>query len=341
MSAIPDLQKNLNDRDGEVSGASDKGIETTPVRKFSTNIHFRSLAMLSLMLFGGARSFAFENAEHKYVSNLALTAAATDGPAPDIAKYQALTLSWTYGINYFNVFYGNPAEQLAHLRDQSLTIDYAGAIDGGDFTTITRSISDQYKAFNFSGTSPGNEGAYVWLGSAMHLIEDQASLPHATNIWHDLNDQFEGGDPQIVFGSRSSKFGGALTKDSAANVSSDQAYTQSLTATQNTIAQNLCPAGSSSTSAYLYNDQLSRGSSRYQGEPNSRPNLSATDYAEATSLSMRFATTRAGLAIMAAPLYRLGQSIRRLFVRIFIARQLWGCLTSKAVRQLISPISFS
>lgn len=153
----------------------------------SAVVRFRPWAiigLLELLSLGGEPAWSFENAEHRYVSGLALSGAASDGPAPDIAMYQNLTQSWSWGINLGGVLYGNPSEQLAHIQDQTQPINYTGAIDGGNFDQVRKNILIEYKAFNFSDTTPFNEGAYVWLGAAMHLVEDQASLPHAANVWH-------------------------------------------------------------------------------------------------------------------------------------------------------------
>lgn len=119
---------------------------------------WRALLILAFPIFYSETSWSFENAEHKYISNTALTAAATDGPAPDIAKYQNLTLSWTFGINFGGVAYGKPAEQLAHLQNQSLSFKYTGPIDGGDFDAIRTTILDRYTQFNFNSEAAGQEG---------------------------------------------------------------------------------------------------------------------------------------------------------------------------------------
>src|SRR5207248_2457125 len=42
----------------------------------------------------------------------------------------------------------------------------------------------QYGQKKFAGRDVSDEGAYVLMGSAIHLIEDQASMPHGGNIHH-------------------------------------------------------------------------------------------------------------------------------------------------------------
>ena len=235
------------------------------------------------LLFAVESASAFENLEHQYVSNLALNGATTNDNAPDIALYHDLILSWTFGINYKGFLCGKPAEQLAHIQDQSKPLKYTAAIDGGDFETIRQNIFDQYKAFNFNNENPTTEkeGAYVWLGAAMHLIEDQASLPHAANVWHSAPDNFEGPltYADILTCDNTGKTGGRLSKSPYASVGADQAYSNSLGATQAAILSGSmqCPISSTQTApCYLFNDQLYPGTPRYQGLKNQQATVDPT-----------------------------------------------------------------
>ena len=153
------------------------GIQMIPHQLFlQSKIWFCALSIFII-----APVSAFKDAEHQAVTQDAAIHAALDG-ASDIGFYQNLIVSWSYGIG----FTGNPAERLAHESAQAV----GGSVyNGGQFTTLYDRAQQEYLNFNFASQTPGNEGAYVLLGACAHLIEDQASMPHAANVFHGLSDK--------------------------------------------------------------------------------------------------------------------------------------------------------
>lgn len=154
---------------------------------------------------------AFQNGQHKKITQVAV-GQITSTQYPDIVRFGPLMTSWSWGVggpeNQSGTFnqaisqwanLGKPAEELAHVQDQTLLMDKTAALDGGDYEAISNvnplapgEILAAYRLGNFSDETAHSEGAYVWAGAAIHLIEDQASPPHAADILHGLGDQFEG-----------------------------------------------------------------------------------------------------------------------------------------------------
>jgi len=169
-----------------------------------------------------SQALAFNTSQHR-----AATTAAVDSLSaanPDLARFGNTIELWSGGVGS-TLVPGNatPGEQLAHVLDQTTNICTV-PWNGGQFTTIFNRIFTRYAAGNYTGTSPTAEGAYIYIGSALHLIEDQASMPHASNVRH-------GACPSLISGFDPDNFEG-LTKVSAGlagtptqgNVEPDQAY---------------------------------------------------------------------------------------------------------------------
>lgn len=219
---------------------------------------------------------AFKSPEHQAVTTQAVNSAAT--LAPDIQKFQNSIINWSFGISIGGTgLAGDPAEQLAHAEDQTLSISDVHN-NQGPFDDFMSRISDQYQQQNFSNESPRLEGAYVLMGSCVHLIEDQASFPHGANVlhsqdwWDAVTDAWEVFDVRVGF-----------TGAGGAGVPPGDDYTESLSATQaqipalvssqyNHLDQNGNPVPDQ---FWVFNDQLrqmgdsTKFSDRYAGQYNS------------------------------------------------------------------------
>ncbi len=227
---------------------------------------FLSAALL-FAIAGTAR--AFKNNQHDAASNLAVSH--TGSEAADIQKFKSLIVGWSYGINYsiFGVsgFAGKPAEQLAHVGDQRRDISTVFN-NNGDFAGFLGRARQQYLTQNFGSELAGQEGAYVLLGTCLHLIEDQSSPPHGANVLHQSGDHFEGPlFPQRVEVGWTGNQG---------NVTPDSSYAGSLSATQAKILlpENIPPSPLSPqfNQYWVMNDQLraagnqSKSAQRYAGQ---------------------------------------------------------------------------
>ena len=213
--------------------------------------HFIFTILIILIL--AVASDAFKSPEHEFISEDAVNRATAAG-AMDIGFYNNLLISWTWGIG--QPLLGNPAEQLAHLEDQTQPFS-ATIYDGGNFADLLRRAQSQYLQFNFSSATAGSEGTYVLLGACVHLIEDQASMPHAANVLHAFGDKFES-LPQLAGG-----FDGMQ-----GNVSPSQSYINSLLTTQAKMPSYMSPSYSPPARYWWMNDELNQLKDLYYPEGN-------------------------------------------------------------------------
>jgi hypothetical protein len=175
-----------------------------------------SLALF--LIVGQERVFAFGNAQHQNITAYSVGQFSNLADAfPDIVRFGPTITAWSWGVggptnfspglkqSVAGFINNTPAEELAHLENPSLLMDYTSGIDGGNFTDfvdisttanvgLAGRVVGAYRQGLFTnvGATPDSLGAYVWAGAAVHLIEDQASPPHAADIIHGLADQFEG-----------------------------------------------------------------------------------------------------------------------------------------------------
>ena len=224
-----------------------------------------TLAGLGLVpMIWGTPLFAFQNGQHQNISQQAINNAAI--VAPDIQKFGPLINSWSWGIGgsanltteqtlktLFTIK-GNPVEELAHLENQQAQIDATASINGGDYLDMVQAkIPDAFTAGNFSNTTPQSEGAYVWMGAALHLIEDQASTPHGANIIHGVGDEFEG--PLSQNGQKIKSF--VFTSNTSANIAKELLYSQCQATTQSKIPNFKNFSYSPAARLWLLNSELS------------------------------------------------------------------------------------
>lgn len=214
-----------------------------------------SLAVLSMVWAGP--SLAFQNGQHQKISQTAISAAAAS--SADIQKFGPLINSWSWGIGgYSNLSgiqeisllisdTGNPSEELAHLEDQRRLINATANRNGGDYIDILNNqLRPRYLANELSSGLASQEGAYVWMGAALHLIEDQASPPHGANILHSFGDKFEG--PATELGIKQKSF--IFTTSESQNKQLSDLYDGCLTATRDSIP-NLKDSGSPEAQYWL------------------------------------------------------------------------------------------
>ena len=217
------------------------------------------------------QAMAFNTSEHLAATTLAGDNAATI--TPDVQKYEALTVSWSGGVGKPGL--GKPAESLAHVEDQ--TVDICNVPwDGGPYADILDRIRTTYLQKNFSSETPAGEGTYVLLGTAIHLIEDQASMPHGGNVHHGSCSSFPFAGDHFETFTRSAQvaFTGTQGLVPPAN-----AYSQNLLTTQAKIPNlksssviRVDSQGNPVPARYwLFNDELhatdpSKSTVRYAGE---------------------------------------------------------------------------
>lgn len=129
-----------------------------------------------------ARSFNTD--QHRAATARAANDLDAQGASPDIARFKGLIGEWSGGVGWWYLSRNTtPGEQLAHVLNQTVDICTV-PWNGGQFTQIYNRIFTRYNQRNYSDKSAGSEGAYVYMGSALHLIEDQASMPHGANVRH-------------------------------------------------------------------------------------------------------------------------------------------------------------
>jgi hypothetical protein len=217
---------------------------------------------------------AFKSPEHQAATTQAVNSAGT--VAPDIQKFGNQIINWSFGISAGGTgLLGEPAEQLAHAGDQTLSISDVHN-NQGPFDSFMTQITDQYQQQNFSNDAPRLEGAYVLMGTCVHLIEDQASYPHGANVlhsqdwWSAVTDAWEVFDVRVGF-----------TGTGGAGVPPGSDYDESLAATQaqipglvsalyNHLDQNGNPVPDQ---FWLFNDQL-----RQMGDPTKNADRYAGQY---------------------------------------------------------------
>lgn len=183
---------------------------------------------------------AFNTSQHRDSSAQAIAAAGED--AADIRKFGGIIRQWSGGLCTLNPnkLGCTPAEELAHTNNQKA--DFCKVEDnGGPFNTIRNSIRSRYvegRQESLKGTQVNQEGAYVLMGAAVHLIEDQASMPHGANVrhgecptgaldifsWYREHDNFEGW----------TKTAGELTR-ALGRVEPELSYLESLKTTQRIV----------------------------------------------------------------------------------------------------------
>lgn len=177
----------------------------------------RKILIAGIMLGVFAQSArAFKDSQHAAASTLAVDNAGT--VAPDIDKFSLLIKRWSFGV------FPTPSEQLAHSGDQATLISDVKN-NNGDFDGFVLKVTERYLLNDYAVETRGFEGAYVLMGTCLHLIEDQASPPHAANVIHSLGDNFEGRVlPQYV--------SVGFTGIAGAQVPFTQSYLDSLDTTQ-------------------------------------------------------------------------------------------------------------
>jgi hypothetical protein len=250
--------------------------------------------LIFLLTFGQVRLYAFENSQHRNITTYAISKISARD-YPDIARFGPSIIGWSWGIGapsqqngffataaatVFNV--GNPAEELAHLEDQTQPMDYTSGIDGGDFSdflnikngVLTGKIANAYQSSSFTNTEPVNEGAYVWAGAAVHLIEDQASPPHAANILHGLGDEFEG--PESFLGGKTSNLQ-SFNQTVGADQPVSEYFFQCLQQTQSVLSVFTANVNGTTYQTWLPNNypilvsQFGKSSTNYDGKPIGNP----------------------------------------------------------------------
>lgn len=191
-------------------------------------------AVFGLVLASLAGSaWSFNTEQHRAATNLAADSLNATNQNPDIARFKNVIVNWVAGIGKPIPNNVTPGEQLAHVLNQNTDICVV-PWNGGQYETIFNRIFTRYEAGNYSDEAAGAEGAYVYMGSALHLIEDQASMPHGANVRHGACPSFtEGFDPDNFENEPliPSKVNVSLTANQG-NVAPDQAYLSSLRQTR-------------------------------------------------------------------------------------------------------------
>ncbi len=246
-------------------------------------------SLLAIVMFPGL-SFAWQTGQHVNITKVAADKASVD--CPDINRFKPQIVAWSGGIgNTQNMsgFWGTvlgflgptkPAEELAHLKDQTALIDDTDSLDGGNFKDIWKGqLFPSYSAGNFTSETPFDEGAYVWMGAAAHLIEDQASPPHGANIFHGPGDQFEG--PVLTtFGKKTSPIDNSQI--ALRSQPYDQLYSACLTETQDyirtpnfstTLNGVSTPFWITSRDMAMTYQQSGYSSTLYDGTPSENPSI--------------------------------------------------------------------
>ncbi|MEK7692321.1 MAG: hypothetical protein AAB425_15000, partial [Bdellovibrionota bacterium] len=231
------------------------------------------LALSVLLVPSGA--YAFNTDQHRAATGLAADSLTGQSGASfgDVARFRNTIVNWTGGIG-LPVPAGNstPAEQLAHVLSQTPSI-CSVPWDGGPFDTIMDRIFTRYRSGNFNGEGVGSEGAYVLIGSALHLIEDQASMPHGANIHHGSCPTIDDVWPtKDKFETPFSKVAVSLTANQSRNVDPDDAYLSSLGTTRNLVDDYQNPNGGR---YWFKNEELTwdvslvprKSATPYNGEP--------------------------------------------------------------------------
>lgn len=154
------------------------------------------VSMVGALTFECMSAFAFNTDQHHAVTgqavdgviNLSSSINQLGSSYPDVQKFRSKIVSWTGGVGWDLSAFGYPdnelpAESLAHTLNQTIGI-CSIPNNGGDFTALRDGVFLQYGSGKFAGTDVSDEGAYVLIGSMLHLIEDQASMPHGANVHH-------------------------------------------------------------------------------------------------------------------------------------------------------------
>lgn len=159
-----------------------------------------ALALFVALRLTASASFAWKNDDHDRISQAAVARVVaqqgTKLEAPDIQRYGGTIRAWTWGCgpgNGLDTAFGfelsaervgpNPVERLAHSGSQSTWWRFI-CNNGGDVDTLYKRLLGSYTSENFLTTTDEQEGAYILLGVMAHVIEDQASFPHAMNYPH-------------------------------------------------------------------------------------------------------------------------------------------------------------
>ena len=100
--------------------------------------------ILAFLVLGTGHADAFQSGQHEKITTTSIDNIDTD--YPDLIKFRKIIAAWSWGIGpnagvpqFLNP--GNPAEQLAHLLDQTQSIEATGNIDGGNFTQVLLNIN--------------------------------------------------------------------------------------------------------------------------------------------------------------------------------------------------------